>query len=581
MSSGPTALPAIIGRSDLVIRGDLAPPTFGLMSVENVGGMNLEWFEKSLPWAATFVQTALRVLHDPHVNMSLIPPTFTDGHGPDSRFYLPLIEEMKRHGLVSEVTEPPAVILSLFAVVKDPLTKTARPIENGRPTVAASHNSGELHIPGAAQISKVLVNFRGRTPFIVHLDVRNCYFQVPSTRGSEHGFRAGNRFFQWNVLTMGWSPACFVAQSLVMSLLLAASPYPIPQPLLDASSPPGIVELNNGHAVALNVYDSAMILCDDRSASRKWRSGIVDRARCAHVRLKYILTEEDTPLFVYCGFEITVCKDGLSWRVDPATVNTWLEIIKRPLMPSPRTLWAFAGYLGFFFSVLRIPPRSMGFIRQAQSTMGQVQNHEWDVPRHDLSDVIRRCCELVLRTPALNSYIHRSCWKIPTTCVVYAFDATPSRWNFSRIDLGAESYEDVRTGELPSDTHIDVSEGTGCSKCILELSATNPALAVIIGDNIPTLRAFYLASSPSDALLRLISCCGVRSIATTILFVDVPSEDNVADIGSRPHLKFSEENIRYRLHACIRRAHAALQQFHATGVTYFPRDPRLEPAPEE
>ena len=184
-------------------KGDLAPPSFGLMNIANVGGMKTSFFEKS---NFQFVKDALEALRAAHYDTESESVPFIAVSElltgrcpislPDSTRYGKLIGEMAQLGIVKKIfsfsadggVEPPKdddirrllaklpstiVVLPMFAVVKEVGPPgTARPIENGR-SVKPPHHQALFTLPGAKQITEALCSRSTAGMIALHGDYRS------------------------------------------------------------------------------------------------------------------------------------------------------------------------------------------------------------------------------------------------------------------------------------------------------------------------------------------------------------------------------------------------------------------------
>lgn len=555
------------------LKGMIAPPYFTLMSITNVAGINIKWFDDaahSLP----FLENALRVLRQPHYNPTIVSERFLlrrdDGtwlrNSPDSARYSRLIGDLVLKGVLREVSldDPPETILPFFAVVKDAAQQTARPIENGSPL-----NDGEssgFSLPGALTLTRLLRAMKYQKLRVVHFDLSNYYFQIENPHPKAHGLRVGSRLFIWNTLTMGWCRACLVAQSLTMALVLRGATH-LPEDVLLSPLPVGATYVGTG--LVFCIYDSVMII-DEDSAIDEWLTRIVSNTNDANARLKYLLKEGVGGEFEYCGFHFHITRNGLEWKIATATLSTWVSICDTHQLPTtPRTLWKLLGFLSFAFTILCLPIRYLGLWRQLQSDLGSVS--DWDVGLSQLIEPISQLRLVITGLPPKNVYVHRGCWKIPRNVTVLAFDATPHRFCVTRLDMDG-TCTDLDCDDFEAELPIDTAESESCATAILLLPEDElDNLFILIGDNIPTLRAYHKASSPSSGIRRAIERSKVRSIRCPLLFVDVPSECNIADIGTRPTKDYSSEEVTFRRCSCELRAQTALREWCLTGETYFSR----------
>jgi hypothetical protein len=201
----------------VLVKGDLAPPHFPVMSINNPGGIYLGFFESS---RFLFVQMALADLSADHydslhgsqhvlqrssVQCSWEITSLT----PRSDRYYSLVQQLLTAKIVCRLSDLQAVadhhrvlnivILSLFAVVKDlPPTPSCRPIENGRPVKSQTFKSG-FSLPGASRLTQILLRLNTSGWVAAHGDLQNYYFQIPlsSLRSLQHAFVVHAQIYCW------------------------------------------------------------------------------------------------------------------------------------------------------------------------------------------------------------------------------------------------------------------------------------------------------------------------------------------------------------------------------------------------
>ena len=166
---------------------------------------------------------------------------------------------------------------------------------------------------------------------------------------------------------MGWDKATRIAQALTMFMVLRGAS--LPQGFKELRAPPGFLMYDS--YLVICIYDSVVIF-DTAPKLILWKARIEHNRCSANAKFKYDTMQEMNVPFVFCGFELLISPNGLSWRAAPDLLATWTQILACALQPTPRTLWSLLGALTFIMTVLEIPPRFLGFARHLQSEMGLI-----------------------------------------------------------------------------------------------------------------------------------------------------------------------------------------------------------------
>ena len=147
-----------------------------------------------------------------------------------------------------------------------------------------------------------------------------------------------------------------------------------------------------------------------------------------------------------------------------------------------------------------------------------------------------------------------------------AFDATPSRWAYVIFNVDGSTLSVNIDGALS--VNIDVAEATECSKAHQEITQRQPRLVVIAGDNIGVLRAFFKGYSTSDEIQNLIILSGCTEYPGVIILVDLPSEENFADITSRPEETFDPKDAEKRRKSTQDRIEKAINDWYVVYILF-------------
>jgi len=595
----PSPTPLI---SSVLTKGDLAPPDYKLMPIRNPGGISMKYFSKS-PFS--FVRTALRDLTENHYEETpveqlqplvatrkspqdpwLIPKT-----APNSAKYTALISHMIKQNIVLPLSDldlqnfmvahdiNAVTVLNLFAVVKDDEEKTARPIENGNP-IKPAHFRADFSLPGASHFVETLLSTNTAGMTALHGDLANYYFQVPlvPARMLQHVFRIDNQLFCWKVLTMGYFKATRIAEALCLDLTLRGADD-VPH---ETSQPNGLVRLKTGGFLVV-IYDS-FLLVDKPQVVDRFHQLIRNNCTNANAAVKYQTIAKLDDEFEYCGFLLKPGEHFLRWKIAPSTLRVWNLKLSVPLPSTLRSLWSLGGMLQFAFTVRLVDRRALAAFRQFQANRGAVSENAWDAHlRNKLA--IALISKLTSMVTAINNdqFVLRNQGSIRRKNLLRGvFDATTARWSYALLSPTRVIYE--LNGAFESCTQIDQAEAIAGASCLERLFAQvktdSTHVILLAGDNQSVLRAFRSGASSSSGIKREIDRCALVEFVekfprTPVILVDIPSEENYADIGTRPNISYSPAQVTQRLNDTISRINIAAKHYACTCSTYVDRKTSL------
>jgi hypothetical protein len=315
------------------------------------------------------------------------------------------------------------------------------------------------------------------------------------------------------------------------------------------------------------------MILDATSTMKRWQHQLDYNLRTAHAQTKFLNLIPPSEPFEWCGFQFHLDHAGLSWRITPSTLDIWNSIAKSNPQPTARSLWRVLGFANFAFTILQLPTRILGPARLHQAHLGLVKENDWDTNRPHLQTPIRYTLDTI--TSINNTWQRRKMRKMPREedILRIVFDATPSRW--AVVIFKSDGSTEEHSGVL--NCNIDVAEATACSKAHKIITQKQPRLTIIAGDNIGVLRAFFKGYSTSDEIQHQILFSACTEYPGVILLVDLPSEENFADIASRPEEIYELEDVEKRKKSTQNRFDRALSNWYHTGATYTSRFPEQSP----
>ena len=575
----------------MVLRGALAPPAFPLAGIHNVGGFRA-WDKdgKRTVAAIPFVDMALEVLEEDPLEPGVEAELRTVAESPDSGAYAAHLKYLKKIGVLAMygvhdpktgavttkdgVEMPRPVIARYTAVYKD--KKGARAIFNCR---YLNPKCTKKSVPFSLLGSRALVEALRRLEWrrldlrIVHCDVLNCYYQYSSGLKGRRCMcvKVGNLIYMCLVMMMGWWKSCGIAQGLVWgTILMRMEGEPslgIPEEVYNMKEAPGFIELEGGGLIVL-VYDSVLLIAP-RELAHQWRARLERNFDLANVKLKYLIEEPLGSTMAYTGIQLRTSEDGSFWSLEPTTVETWNMIVRQPLVNSPLTLFRLLGMLRFAAPILGWQEYRLGRLTKEQSRLGMVE--KWNDPCVN-EEIIRAACRMIQALVGGEESHPKSHYvKRKGDVLFVAVDATPFRWAMWPMKDGKVIKSECKEKDFVKEESIDVAEAYVVAKAIAYGQLKGAGILVVGNDNQPVGYGYLKGYARADAMDGEISDARYTEGRMALVMADIPSEENVSDIGTRPKVKYSPEDVKFRTERSWSRMQAALENWKKTARSYLKR----------
>ncbi len=100
-------------------------------------------------------------------------------------------------------------------------------------------------------------------------------------------------------------------------------------------------------------------------------------------------------------------------------------------------------------------------------------------------------------------------------------------------------------------------------------------LRVFGNDNTDVGWSFAKGYSKSEGLHPIIEKCVTLSAVVTVL-ADIPTKENLSDVGTRPTHIYDDSDLEYRRECSWRRMIVALMLWEQKGIEYVPRNLHLD-----
>jgi len=599
LSGGLDADPGMLQGGELLVRGARAHPESKIGTFKNVGGMN----RKATIWPDfPFLRVAFEILDEDPVDYEKLkePPVAKLQNSVRWSNHLRQLLNVLIEDFEAEVSEGSAEEQAMQR--KEQLDLCAR--------ICAKYTSVWKDVEPPPPIARVIFDLRRlnavctskNVPFtvlcapqmivemryiptetgmftIVHADLVNFYYQLGVGKALRRRMVLlwGDRYVQSRVLCMGFAKACGVAMAVCMALLLRQEEgevdLGIPLELHASNSAPGCVRLKNGGVMFL-VYDSIMIICPKKDA-KPWFERLQANFGQAGLQFKYCKIAEPGEIVNYCGMEAKSDREGLKWRVAATSLGTWKILRRAVLRRSPRTLFKVTGYLRFALAVQGEPRWRLGRVSKAQSRLGKVT--KWDeicVTEEELVLAWSLFDELVAEWETERGWKHRRS-HIPATkedlFLVVAVDATERTWAVNVLTSDGVVEGLSQQGAFRRKP-IAEAEAFGAEKGLKVASTQAAPVVVLCNDNRGIGRGFWKGYSPKDPIDNHVKK-GIRHLVGKVYVgVDVPTEENYADIGTRTEKNYSSTEVTFRRKRTYERAMLAAQEWRRSATDYFGRE---------
>jgi len=594
LSAGVGADPGMLRREGIIVRGARASKTSNLGTLRNVGGMLTE---ERIFYHTPYSAKALELLSEDPLDKEILENLPADKVTSErdsvswSKHLLAL--EAARvlkysKGIPEYARSISARYTSVWKDVGDTEEKSvARAVFDLRRLNLVSTKKGvDFELLAACNMVPLLIGLNtSRVEYvIVHADVSNMYYQLPVGKalGRRCLFRFSGRYMEAEVLPMGFKKSCGIAQGISMGLILKEEEgdvnLGVPEEAKDRTSAPGFVLLKNGGLIIL-VYDSILIICP-KDHSRQWqkrlRRNFEERA---NLLFKYCEIALEDVIVPYCGLELRKTRNGLQWRVGDQSIATWKVLRSVALRPAPRTLFRIVGFIRFAASIQGIARYKLGRVSKMQSRLGLVVNWDEESLSEEEIEKAWETFDFIVREREESKncgWRHRKS-HLPRTkgdgkeyCVV-AVDATPFRWAVN-LSANGGSFDVRKSGPFKRRMEIGQAESRSSREGISLAVVGEFSVIVLCNDHRAVGRAYWKGYSTADELDSDIERSMPSLWSRVIVFVDVPSQENFADIDSRPDDVYSETEILQRHYDTLRRAGEALRRWRETAVDYFSRE---------
>ena len=136
-----------------------------------------------------------------------------------------------------------------------------------------------------------------------------------------------------------------------------------------------------------------------------------------------------------------------------------------------------------------------------------------------------------------------------------------------------DSYAELKDGSLAREIDIAFAEALAFEKGVQVASRYKACITYVFCDSTAAGKDVEKAYSPVDSIDEVIKriYSTAQETSMTIIVVDTPSAENIADIDTRPERLVARLEEIGRKEASLKRLQSAAQHWLDTGKTYFQR----------
>lgn len=547
----------VLDDLEIVVRGMRVGDDVPLTRLENVGGMrilpNADPKKDQVKWIGRTpaAQKALGILEGMPWETAPVPRAW--GSCPDSAFHRDHLGYLRGVKALAEVVDRTQVtgVGRYSAVLKDVDPLGARAIFDLRWTNGYVDKDGDFSLLGVGafvSLLRAMGNISGKGFRCLHTDVKNCYYQMPIGKGLGLAccLRLGELALMPTVLPMGFTKACFCAQSIMWDVLLRAGPegtLGVPVEFNEMTVAPGYIPLEDGGIVVL-VYDSILIIASP-TVIAGFEARIRMNAAEINMMLKYITVEGVDADFVFCGVRLLMDRNGLYWALPPVKVKEWKLVSGALKMQcTPRCIFALAGILRFAAPILGWEPQRLGRVSKLQSSLGNIVF--WDKPCEGLEGLAmmkKMIAELPENADSRQhgkSHIPKRGRRGPLFCAV---DATLTHWSACVMEDGKVITRENDAGLFGEVARIGVQESIVLAMAIEIAEKAGATHVVVASDNTEAGRGFARGYGVDD-IDGVISMALQRGIV--VIVADIGTDFNIGDVKTRPDKIYTAKDIEMR-----------------------------------
>ena len=248
-------------------------------------------------------------------------------------------------------------------------------------------------------------------------------------------------------------------------------------------------------------------------------------------------------------------------------------IVRQPLVNSPLTLFRLLGMLRFAAPIVGWQEYRLGRLTKEQSRLGKVE--KWNDPCVSETTIRVACRTIESLVGDEESHPKSHYVKRKGDVLFVSVDATPFRWAMWPMKDGKVIKDRCEEADFDPAVSIDVAEAHVAAKAIAYAQRRRAGVVVVGNDNQGVAYGFVKGYA-ADAMDEEISEAGYTEGSMALVMADVPSEENASDIGTRPYLTYTPEDVKYRTESSWSRMQAAHRHWKTTARSYLKR---TEPAP--
>lgn len=414
------------------------------------------------------------------------------------------------------------------------------------------------HITVVAEHALSMKNNSAGELFFIEIDFLNFFPQIRIGEALQAHMGIATRdpttkkivYLMQTVLTQGWNASTYIAQSISWSIVEHCEPTEenlgVPHCNSDESPPPFRIATHPlGVALIVIIYDNILITCSTAQLALLWEARINRNTRKFNAIRKY--TNATTDACSFCGLDIKLEGKKIHWRTSPNTFSKWqTQTINK------RTPREGASLLGIILRQCYVRETNTADRRAPilllRNLLSTVQ--DWDADGHITPTTAEEI--LHMRDRMSNEWCTLKTHNRSPLIIVA--DATPTKICFIIFDENMNIIH--RESATVEHQNIAVTEAIAILLAIQTLKhSTTPTEVIVITDNTTAGRSlakgYSLQQEVDEKISQILHESTTKNLHIQTV-VDITSEENIADVGTR-HQDWESKDAHERMEATLAR----------------------------
>ncbi|PHR97582.1 MAG: hypothetical protein COA68_12370 [Oceanobacter sp.] len=346
------------------------------------------------------------------------------------------------------------------------------------------------------------------------------------------------------VLTQGWNCSTFCAQSITWASILYSGDNTWLGETVGTgnTSPPAFIQIEHpmGKGIIIVIYDNILVAMNNETLQEKWIRRLQSNFKRYNIALKY--AHETVNNCRFCGIETKIENNEVQWRTNEEVFLQWKT--KTIAHGTAKEAYSIGGVIARQLYVQRASNGKyrdlFKILREINSEMAESQHERWR--ERNYVNTERKSEILDALAQIDNEWTTQKRKPNIVNPLFLVSDATTTKLCWILMDqkgtiLGKPVSEKVE-GNGTEKQSIDVCEALAIERALAtndyRTRVTHHDGLVCVVDNTPVGRSLVKGYSMSEPLNKVIEMIlGNMTPLTLLAAVDIPTDENLADIGTR------------------------------------------------